>query len=522
MTRETLAGAVVSCSFVTLVGVVVFVKMKEGDPRARLDDAQASIQAVAPDESLPLAADGHGPESTGPAERKPPRIIDPSVQRAALSAGRSGNIGSPPPPAPPVTATAPAATAPTTPADGGPALGGPGIGSAPSTPATIPSTDANGPGPRLRPWDLLLVRPIDPRTLPDQPDPAAGNPVVTTTNPTGTIGTPPPPPLSAENHVATTVAPSTGTGTPPPVAPATETPGQVRSTVPPLPEPPPPAPGLGPEPAAAPEHVSTPSPAAPADPGAALQPPVVPSAADATQSRPAPIPETPSTPPAIPATPAAPVTPIPPIGTQPGAVAPPIPAPGPSGVVQASAVGGPVVDSFDEETYYVRPGDSFRSISEQFYRSPRYERALLLFNRDHPRTSDSIRQEPPVLNPGQAIFIPPDRVLEKQFPATFNQGAPLPSGPAPGPVGLDAPRPVAPAAGGTPSTSWSPPSGPSYRVRPGGETFLDIARHTLGSSDRWADIYRLNGHYSPTGTVPAGSVLVLPPSAQVEAEDRPQ
>ena len=44
----------------------------------------------------------------------------------------------------------------------------------------------------------------------------------------------------------------------------------------------------------------------------------------------------------------------------------------------------PRVVSFDEETYPCKPGDTFRSISQQYYHSDKYERALLMFNRNHP------------------------------------------------------------------------------------------------------------------------------------------
>jgi nucleoid-associated protein YgaU len=209
--------------------------------------------------------------------------------------------------------------------------------------------------------------------------------------------------------------------------------------------------------------------------------------------------------------------------------------------VQASAEGAAVVDSFDEETYSSRAGDNFRAISEQYYRSPKYERALLLFNRDHPRASDGIRQDPPVLNAGEPVFIPPIRVLEKQYGSAISESTPLPSSMTPvapasaGSIGLAAPRPVPPTtpaispapagssgSGAPPSTSWSPPpGGPSYRVHRGGEMFRDIARRTLGNADRWWDIYRLNRSYNPADPVPAGSVLLLPLGAHVDPEDHP-
>jgi hypothetical protein len=190
------------------------------------------------------------------------------------------------------------------------------------------------------------------------------------------------------------------------------------------------------------------------------------------------------------------------------------------------------VESFEEETHACKPADTFRSISEQYYNSPKYERALLLFNRNHPRASDALRHDPPVLSAGQPVFIPPLRILESRYASIIDQPTPLPAGaiapPGGSPVGLSAPRPVigpapiAPGTSGTPSTSWSiPPGGPTYRVRKSGEKFLDIARHTLNNADRWWDVYLLNKGFNPTETVPAGTVLHLPADAHVEPDDAP-
>jgi hypothetical protein len=60
-----------------------------------------------------------------------------------------------------------------------------------------------------------------------------------------------------------------------------------------------------------------------------------------------------------------------------------------------------------------------------------------------------------------------------------------------------------------------------YRVRSSGETFRDIAQHTLNNSDRWAEIYKLNPGVNPATLIEGRTVLYLPGDAQVEPADAP-
>jgi MraZ protein len=59
----------------------------------------------------------------------------------------------------------------------------------------------------------------------------------------------------------------------------------------------------------------------------------------------------------------------------------------------------------------------------------------------------------------------------------------------------------------------------NYQVRAGGETMRDIARHTLGGDDRWADIHRLNPMLQPDSTVGGGITIKLPADACVRDDD---
>jgi hypothetical protein len=200
---------------------------------------------------------------------------------------------------------------------------------------------------------------------------------------------------------------------------------------------------------------------------------------------------------------------IPPAGAPPKADSPPIAVPAVGGP-SPYAVVTPQVDSYDEETYVCKPNDTFLSISRQYYQSEKYERALLLFNRNHPRATDAIRQDPPVVRDGQAVYIPPLRVLERQYASVIPDHIPLPP-PVP---------PLASAAPGYPAPLAA--SGDRlYRVRPNGEMLWDVAQRTMGRGDRWAEIYNLNSQFNPQQPVPGGTTLRLPADASVPPSDRP-
>jgi nucleoid-associated protein YgaU len=225
---------------------------------------------------------------------------------------------------------------------------------------------------------------------------------------------------------------------------------------------------------------------------------------------------------------------------QPSAVAPPISVPGPAnpppgaatlGVPPATnpgaaALGVPPVGandsrviSFDEETYICKPNDTLASICRDRYHSDQYAQALLLFNRSHPMSAPGIRSEPPVLQAGQPVYIPPLEILQKRYPAGSIPNAPSPSpggsqggllpGPAPSnpPVAFNQLNPAgtAPAAPVSRGRDWL------YTVQTRPETFYDIAKRELGNGDRWSDIYRLNPAFAPGEPLQVGTTLRMPP-----------
>jgi hypothetical protein len=181
------------------------------------------------------------------------------------------------------------------------------------------------------------------------------------------------------------------------------------------------------------------------------------------------------------------------------------------------------VESWDEVTHVCKPNDSLESICDEQHYPRNYARALLLFNRDHQLAADGIRQEPPVLLPGQPVFIPPMPVLEKKYGHAIPGLTPLPpaAGLAPAAGVGGAPRPE--PGNAAPGTSFAPPPAERpYKVRQGGEAFYAIAKRTLGDGARWAEIAGMNPAINPNAqTVPGGTVLHLPADARVEPENVP-
>jgi nucleoid-associated protein YgaU len=214
----------------------------------------------------------------------------------------------------------------------------------------------------------------------------------------------------------------------------------------------------------------------------------------------------------------------PPIGTPPTAVTPPIAVPTPGGPVtprvepasSPPAAAAPKVEVFDEETYLCQPGDTFDKISQAHYHTENYAKALLQFNIDHPLANDKVRRNPPVLEPGQAVYIPPTRILESRYGAFYIPGykPAQQQSAAPGsalPARNDHSANASPGVAANTSAVY-----PQYRVQGQGETMREIARATLGSAERWSEIYKLNPDYRPEFRVPGGTALRLPSDARVD------
>lgn len=386
-------------------------------------------------------------------------------------------------------------------------------------PPTGPGVAPPSPEPLVpSPAPLIPVGAMEPPKL---PIPTAPGGPATPTPPTGTGGpvVPALPPLPA--------APG-GTGgmsTPPVVPPVAPPSDLVPPVAPPSGLVPPVAPpsGLVP-PVAPPTGMGTGTPPAPTLPpigtGPAI-PPVPPPGSLDTPPKPAPL-DPPGTLPMVTAP-----------KVEPPKFEPPKPEPSPFAPVGTPPAGGtgtgtpaaftkpggssdakPLVPelaprtSFDVELYDPRQGDTYDSISKEFYNDARFAKALEAFNR---------ARNP---NGTRTVEVPPLHVLRKQFPQLMG-GALAPSAvsPASGTGGTGSggtfPPPPAAGTGGVWNRAGEPPAPATpvrntYRVPAGGTTPREIARTILGSEQKWRDIYDLNDGMLPDRLLPAGTEVKLP------------
>lgn len=338
-----------------------------------------------------------------------------------------------------------------------------------------------------------------------QPNPIV-TPVDTTTNTTTPVvaapaSTEPPPPSMPEP--AATPPPSTPVATPvavPIVVSPTETPAlpvavpinQENKT-----EPPPPPPAIVPVSPPASDPPPAPIVEVKKDPEPPPNPIVITKPADPT--------------PPEPIKPSEPTVTVVPAGV--GSAAS-LGAPGSSGA-PASGVSAvrprsePRVQSYLEEEYRWQPGDGFAAICRKYYFAEKYGQALQEYNRDHPLAGSGMKQNPPTMSPGQAIWIPPVRILERDYANAISDLRPL----------NDRGGTFVPTA----KPTHSPNDTKHFKVRERGETMYEIARRTLGDSGQWFVVHRLNPTLSrdPKLPIPGGTVLQLPLEAKTEPADAP-
>jgi hypothetical protein len=179
----------------------------------------------------------------------------------------------------------------------------------------------------------------------------------------------------------------------------------------------------------------------------------------------------------------------------------------------------PKRDSYLEEQYRWKASDSFAAISTQYYQTPKYADALMKYNQEYPLATREMRQNPQALPPGQGIWIPPVRILERDYAPQIHDLAPIvPATPTSRPA-VEAVAPPSSMA----NSGFGNAVPQFYRVRSPGESMQEIARRTLSSSGLAGRIQQLNPTLSPDPRlpIPAGTVLRLPGEARVDKADQP-
>ena len=198
----------------------------------------------------------------------------------------------------------------------------------------------------------------------------------------------------------------------------------------------------------------------------------------------------------------------------------------------------PTVTVSDVEPYTCTAEDkSFDELCKRKCGSAVYAQALLKYNRDGHDVPAGILRDPPLLEAGTVVQIPPISKLEERYPdlipghkplipipdntsVSMSPGPPqntvpvtdvtMPKTPVPlanaeVPAPPPAPKTVVPV--GVPPT---PEGLRQYQVQSPGEMMFEIAQKTLGDGQRWQEILRLNPQVNSAYLIPAGTMLRLP------------
>lgn len=139
--------------------------------------------------------------------------------------------------------------------------------------------------------------------------------------------------------------------------------------------------------------------------------------------------------------------------------------------------------------YEIQPLDSFWTISEKFFGTGAYFRALEEHNRD--KIDDEGR-----LTPGDFVIVPTVEQLEKSYPDLCPKAER---------------RETLQRRERNVSTNRNLHRGRTYKVNEG-DTLFDIARYELGKAARWVEIYELNRDVlgKDFNYLTPGTVLVMP------------
>jgi nucleoid-associated protein YgaU len=150
------------------------------------------------------------------------------------------------------------------------------------------------------------------------------------------------------------------------------------------------------------------------------------------------------------------------------------------------------------DLYEPKQGDTWESISREFYNDTRYATALKSVNFNKPLTS------------GGTVDIPPLYILKQKFQtSTRTTSSSSQTSPVPG----SAPNWAPPATTTTPA---APSSGSQiYRVPAGGTSERELAKKYLGNEQRWMEIFNLNQHITAPDNIPAGTEVRLPMDAKL-------
>lgn len=150
----------------------------------------------------------------------------------------------------------------------------------------------------------------------------------------------------------------------------------------------------------------------------------------------------------------------------------------------------PARTDYDVGLHEPRAGETYETISEEWYNTKKLAAALRAYNRNK-----ALQGQGPV-------EVPPIDVLRRMYPQLL--GGEMRPATVPAVTPEWAPSASRPEA-------FNPVRAREYIVPPGGMTMRDVARAALGLESRWVELYELNPEITNPGAVlPAGTRLRLP------------
>ncbi len=192
---------------------------------------------------------------------------------------------------------------------------------------------------------------------------------------------------------------------------------------------------------------------------------------------------------------------------------PPQPAVAPAAQPRVNELQEANPDTYDEEWYYCKQGDTLEGICQKFFGVTKYAAALRQYNLDRNYTA-SFRSAQPSFAQGQVVKVPPARVLERKYPNAIPgfhamASTTMDNQQSGGASGTN-------ATPGTPAASLGPVgrddlgSPTEYIVPRSNMTLRDIAKEELRNPDEWQRIFLLNRQINPSAAIPQGTKIYLP------------
>jgi hypothetical protein len=159
---------------------------------------------------------------------------------------------------------------------------------------------------------------------------------------------------------------------------------------------------------------------------------------------------------------------------------------------------------YDVDLHYVKNGESWGSVSKQYFGDERYAEALKSYNRSA------------TLSQLQRAEIPPLHILRASYSSVIGTPTPKPtewSNITTAGATVSTPKPTASIEGTIARVTSGGPR--TYVIPQGGRTIRQIAADAYGDENFWGKVWDNNPNLSPSGVIPEGTKLTLSSDARI-------